>query len=93
MDNKISVIYNNGKKVTVAKNSRIIDIEKELPNDIKTRIVGAKINNTVVSLDTKLKQDCCINFIVNWCCTNSYRYNNSYHICIIEVFHCYSNYG
>ena len=63
MDNKISVTYNNGKRLLVNKNTKIIDIVKQLPIDVKTRVVGAKINNAIVSFDTKLKQDCCINFI------------------------------
>ena len=63
MDNKISVTYNNGKRLLVNKNTKIIDIVKQLPIDVKTRLVGAKINNAIVSFDTKLKQDCCINFI------------------------------
>lgn len=65
--NKIEVTYsnidNNTKKVIVDKNTKIIDIVKMWSFDSQKKVVGAKINNSVVSLDTKLKRDCDINFI------------------------------
>ena len=63
MSDKIKIIYNNGKELYVDKNTKIIDIVKLLPPQIKTRVVGSKIDNAIVSMDTKLKRDTVINFI------------------------------
>lgn len=63
MSDKIKIIYNNGKELEVDKNTKIIDIVKLLPPQIKTRVVGSKIDNAIVSMDTKLKRDTVINFI------------------------------
>lgn len=63
MDNKINIDYNNGKHLLVNKNTKIIDIVHQLPGEIKSRVVGVKINNAIVSIDMKLKRDCKINFI------------------------------
>lgn len=58
---KLIINYNNNKSISVDKNTKIIDILNTLPN--KNDIIGAKIDNVVVSLDTKLKTDTTINFI------------------------------
>ena len=63
MSDKIKIVYNNGKELEVDKNTKIIDIVKLLPPPIKTRVVGSKIDNAIVSMDTKLKRDTVINFI------------------------------
>ena len=63
MSDKIKIVYNNGKELEVDKNTKIIDIVKLLPLQIKTRVVGSKIDNAIVSMDTKLKRDTVINFI------------------------------
>ena len=63
MSDKIKIVYNNGKELEVDKNTKIIDIVKLLPPQIKTRVVGSKIDNAIVSMDTKLKRDTVINFI------------------------------
>ena len=63
MSDKIKILYNNGKELEVDKNTKIIDIVKLLPPQIKTRVVGSKIDNAIVSMDTKLKRDTVINFI------------------------------
>ena len=63
MSDKIKIVYNNGKELYVDKNTKIIDIVKLLPPQIKTRVVGSKIDNAIVSMDTKLKRDTVINFI------------------------------
>ena len=63
MSDKIKIVYNNGKELEVVKNTKIIDIVKLLPPQIKTRVVGSKIDNAIVSMDTKLKRDTVINFI------------------------------
>lgn len=63
MNDKIKIVYNNGKELEVDKNTKIIDIVKLLPPQIKTRVVGSKIDNAIVSMDTKLKRDTVINFI------------------------------
>ena len=63
MSDKIKIVYNNGKELEVDKNTKIIDIVKLLPPPIKTRVVGSKIDNAIVSMDTKLKRDTLINFI------------------------------
>lgn len=63
MSDKIKILYNNGKELEVEKNTKIIDIVKLLPLQIKTRVVGSKIDNAIVSMDTKLKRDTVINFI------------------------------
>ena len=63
MSDKIKILYNNGKELEVDKNTKIIDIVKLLPLQIKTRVVGSKIDNAIVSMDTKLKRDTVINFI------------------------------
>ena len=63
MSDKIKILYNNGKELEVDKNTKIIDIVKLLPPQIKTRVVGSKIDNAIVSMDTKLKRDSVINFI------------------------------
>lgn len=63
MSDKIKIVYNNGKELYVDKNTKIIDIVKLLPPPIKTRVVGSKIDNAIVSMDTKLKRDTVINFI------------------------------
>lgn len=63
MNKKITVIYNNGKKVMVDINTKIIDIVKTLPGDIQKKIIGAKIDNRLTGLETKLKKDCTIDFI------------------------------
>lgn len=63
MSDKIKILYNNGKELEVDKNTKIIDIVKLLPPQIKTRVVGSKIDNAIVSMDTKLKTDTVINFI------------------------------
>ena len=63
MSDKIKIVYNNCKELEVDKNTKIIDIVKLLPPPIKTRVVGSKIDNAIVSMDTKLKRDTVINFI------------------------------
>lgn len=63
MSDKIKIVYNNGKELEVDKNTKIIEIVKLLPLQIKTRVVGSKIDNAIVSMDTKLKRDTVINFI------------------------------
>ena len=63
MSDKIKIVYNNGKELEVDKNTKIIEIVKLLPPQIKTRVVGSKIDNAIVSMDTKLKRDTVINFI------------------------------
>ena len=63
MSDKIKILYNNGKELEVDKNTKIIDIVKLLPPQIKTRVVGSKIDNAIVSMNTKLKRDTVINFI------------------------------
>lgn len=63
MSDKIKIVYNNGKELEADKNTKIIDIVKLLPPQIKTRVVGSKIDNAIVSMDTKLKRDTVINFI------------------------------
>ena len=63
MNKKIVVTYNQGKQVTVAVNTKIIEVLKSLPLEFKKDIIGAKIDNSVVGMDTKLKRDCTIDFI------------------------------
>lgn len=63
MNKKIVVTYNQGKQVTVAINTKIIEVLKSLPLEFKKNIIGAKIDNSVVGMDTKLKRDCTIDFI------------------------------
>ena len=41
MSDKIKIVYNNGKELEVDKNTKIIDIVKLLPPQIKTRVVGS----------------------------------------------------
>ena len=63
MNKKITVVYNNGEQATVDISTRIIDIVNTLPSDMRKKIIGAKIDNRLTSMDTKLKKDCTIDFI------------------------------
>lgn len=63
MNNKVRITYNDGKQIDVLKNTKIVDVVTKLPNSLQKKIVGAKIDNTIVNFDTKLKRDCTINFV------------------------------
>ena len=63
MNNKVRITYNDGKQIDVLKNTKIVDVVAKLPNSLQKKIVGAKIDNTIVNFDTKLKRDCTINFV------------------------------
>ena len=63
MNNKVRITYNDGKQMDVLKNTKIVDVVAKLPNSLQKKIVGAKIDNTIVNFDTKLKRDCTINFV------------------------------
>ena len=57
MNNKVRITYNDGKQMDVLKNTKIVDVVAKLPNSLQKKIVGAKIDNTIVNFDTKLKRD------------------------------------
>jgi len=58
--NDLLIKYNDNKSIRVPINTKIIDVLKKVSLD---NIVGAKVDNVVVNLDTKLKKDTLINFI------------------------------
>lgn len=62
MNKEITIKYNQNKTATMPKNTRIIDFVKTLPENIQNRIIGAKIDNVIVELNTILKRDTTIDF-------------------------------
>lgn len=63
MNNKIKITLNNGKSLEVDVNTSLYDIVKKFPMDIQKKIMGAKINNEIMELSTKLKRNTKVNFI------------------------------
>ncbi|MGN1373780.1 MAG: nucleoside kinase [Bacilli bacterium] len=62
MKDKLTITTNNGKQLEVAVNTKIIDIIGLLPDNIRNKVIGAKINNEIMDFNTSLKRDTTINF-------------------------------
>lgn len=62
MKNNITININNLKNVTVPTNTKVITILKDNKDLFTNSIVGAKINNEIISFETILRKDTTINF-------------------------------
>ena len=62
MKDKLTITINNGKQLEVAVNTKIIDIIGLLPDNIRNKVIGAKINNEIMDFNTSLKRNTTINF-------------------------------
>ena len=72
----------NDSILTYEKNTTLYEISKDFPQE--NSILGAKINNTLVSLNYKVKKDCSVEFI-DFCDLTGYKMYQSGLKFIFEV--------
>ena len=60
---EITITFENGAKKTFPENTLVQKIVEEAQKTSKTNILGARINNEIVSMETKIKKDCAIDFL------------------------------
>ncbi len=80
----VTITYNNEKTIDVEKGTTLFELSKTVAPILDLKIVGAEINNEVVSLETMITKSITVNFI-DMNSINGYRINKNGLAFVLEV--------
>ena len=60
---RCNVTFNDGTTIEIEKGTTVYELSKLYQPKMKTKIIGAELNNETVNFVTKINKSCNINFI------------------------------
>ncbi len=60
---EIKILFENGEEQSFNTDTTVYEVAKSFQKKCSTSILGARINNEIIPMSTKLKKDCAIDFL------------------------------